>query len=184
MFIEIFPDPLSPIFLSVITPLFRDMLDYTFTSLGFKPPVNIPAIGGFYNQPYFNRQYIAAAFQPLSPAVREPLIAQVVNPFGSQSEAANFELSRPFFRMSVNILRFMVKFPRRLPSMVSTYRAEIARAEKFNYQNATDQEISKLVYRIPFEYANKLLNNDFLMIAVIGRTYRLLGALLKRHYGM
>ena len=31
--------------------------------------------------------------------------------------------------------------------------------------------------------AAKLLNNDFLMIAVIGRTYRLLGTILKRYYG-
>ena len=33
MFIEIFPDPLSPVFLSVIEPLFKDMLDFTFRAL-------------------------------------------------------------------------------------------------------------------------------------------------------
>ena len=78
MFIEIFPDPLSPIFLSVIEPLFKDMLDFTFRALGFEPAKDLQAIGGFYNQPYFNRDYIAAAFQPLSPAVREPLVGQIV----------------------------------------------------------------------------------------------------------
>ncbi len=182
MFIEIFPEPLSPVFLSVVESLFKDMLDFTFQALGFEPPDDIQAIGGFHCQPYFNRDYIAAAFQPLTPAVREPLISQIVNPFGSDQETANFELSLPFLRMATRMLRFMVRFPRQLPGVLATYRAEINRAEEFPYQMATDAEICEQIYRLPFEYANKLLNNDFLMIAVIGRSYRLLGALLKRFY--
>jgi phosphohistidine swiveling domain-containing protein len=183
MFIEIFPDPLSPVFLSVIEPLFKDMLDFTFRALGFELPKDIQAIGGFYNQPYFNREYIAAAFAPLTPAVREPLIAQIVNPFGEeQDESAHFELTMPFLRMVYRMLRFMVGFPRQLPDMLATYRAEIKQADEYPYQVATEEEIGEQIYRLPFEYANKLLNNDFLMIAVIGRSYRLLGALLKRYY--
>jgi pyruvate,water dikinase len=183
MFIDIFPDPLSPVFLSVIEHLFRDMLDFTFKALGFKPSQDIQAIGVFYNQPYFNRDYIAAAFQPLSPAVREPLIAQIVNPFGHEQETANVELSVPYLRMASRILRFMVRFPKRLPGLLASYHAEIAKAESFPYESASDAEIVALIHRLPFEHASKLLNYDFLMIAVIGRTYRLLGAFLKRYYG-
>ena len=182
MFIEIFPDPLSPVFMSVIEPLFKDMLDFTFRALGFEPPKGVQAIGAFYNQPYFNREYIAAAFLPLSPAVREPLIAQIVNPFGSGEETTHIELSRPFIHMASRILRFMIRFPKQLPGLLATYRAEIAQAEEFPYQIASEAEICEQIYRLPFEYANKLLNNDFLMIAVIGRSYRVLGALLNRYY--
>jgi rifampicin phosphotransferase len=182
MFIEIFPDPLSPAFLSVIEPLFKEMLDFTIRSLGFEPPKNMQAIGGFHYQPYFNRDYIAAAFQPLSPPAREPLIAQIVNPFGSDEEPTRFELSLPFVRLAYRMLRFMVSFPRQLPGMLANYQAEIAEVEGYPYQIADDAEICKQIYRLPFEYANKLLNNDFLMIAVIGRAYRLLGALLHRYY--
>ena len=182
MFIEIFPDPLSPVFLSVIVPLFKEMLDYTIQELGFEPPKEGQAMGGFYYQPYFNRDYIAAAFQPLSPAAREPVINQIVNPFGSQGETAGFEVSLPYIRMVYRMLRFMMRFPRQLPDMLANYQAQIARVEEFPYSLASDQEICTQVYRLPFEYADKLLNNDFLMIAVIGRSYRLLGALLKRYY--
>jgi pyruvate,water dikinase len=48
MFVEIFPDPLSPLFLSVIRPLFHGMLDFTFEALGFKPSKGIEAVGAFY----------------------------------------------------------------------------------------------------------------------------------------
>ncbi len=74
MFVELFPDPLSPVFLASIRPLFQSMLDFTFSSWGFKPPEGMEATGGFYNQPYFNRNYIEAALAPLSPAVREGLV--------------------------------------------------------------------------------------------------------------
>jgi len=182
MFIEIFPDPLSPAFLSVIEPLFKEMLDFTIRALGFEPPKDMQAIGGFYYQPYFNRDYIAAAFQPLSPAVREPLIGQIVNPFGADKEATQIELSSLWVRMAYRMLRFMVRFPRQLPGMLATYQAEIDEVEEYPYQIAGEAEICEQVYRLPFEYANKLLDYDFLMIAVIGRSYRLLGAMLKRFY--
>ncbi len=182
MFIEIFPEALSPAFLSVIEPLFKDMLDFTIRELGFELPNDMQAIGGFYYQPYFNRDYIAAAFQPLTPAVREPLVAQIVNPFGADKEAAHLELSQSYLRMAYRMLRFMVRFPKELPGMLATYQAEIARVEEFPYQIASEAEICGHIHRLPFEHANKLLNYDFLMIAVIGRSYRLLGTMLKRFY--
>jgi pyruvate,water dikinase len=182
MFIEIFPEPLSPAFLSVIEPLFKEMLDFTIRAMGFEPPKDIQAIGGFYYQPYFNRDYIAAAYGPLSPAVREPLIAQIVNPFGSDKEATQIEFSRLWIRMAYRLLRFMIRFPRQLTGMLAAYQAEIDLVEEYPYQIAGEAEICQQIYRLPFEYANKLLNYDFLMIAVIGRSYRLLGAMLKRFY--
>ena len=182
MFIEIFPVPLSPVFLSVIITLFKDTLDFTFRALGFEPPKDMQATGGFNCQLYFHREYIAAAFQPLTPAVREPLAAQIVNPFGKEEGTTHIELSRPYLRMAYRILRFMARFPKQLPNILATYQAEIARAEEFPYQVASDAEICHEIHRLPFEYANKLLNYDFLMIAVIGRSYRLLGALLQRFY--
>lgn len=183
MFIDIFPDPISPVFLSVIEHLFKDMLDFTFRTLGFTPPENIQAIGIFYNQAYFNQDYIAATLQPLPPAVREPLIAQIVNPFGHEEEATHVELSRAYLGMAARILRFMIRFPQQLPELLADYHKEIAKAEAFPYESASEVKIAQLIYELPFEHASKLLNNDFLMIAVIGRTYRLLGAILKRYYG-
>ena len=63
MFREIFPDALSPSFLSAICPLFHAMLDFSFETLGFKPPHDVEAIGAFYNQPYFHREYFEASAQ-------------------------------------------------------------------------------------------------------------------------
>ena len=183
MFIEIFPDPVSPVFLSVIEHLFKEMLDFTFQSFGFKPPQDIRAIGVFFNQAYFSRDYIAAAYQPLSPAVREQLIANTTNPFGRHEETASLELSRPFLRMMARIFQFMVSFPKQLPGLLANYHAQISQAESYPFESANDVEIAALTRRVPYEYASKLLNYDFLMIAVIGRTYRLLGAILKRYYG-
>jgi phosphoenolpyruvate synthase/pyruvate phosphate dikinase len=183
MFIDIFPEPSSPIFLSVIEHLFKGMLDFTFQSFGFEPPQDIQAIGIFYNQAYFNCDYIEAAFQPLSPAVREPLIAHAVNPFGRQAETFNFELSRPFLRMIVRMLRFMVRFPKQLPDLLAKYHQEIAQAAAYPFESASDTDIAALIHRVPYEYASKPLNYDYLMLNVIDNTYRLLGAFLKRYYG-
>jgi phosphohistidine swiveling domain-containing protein len=182
MFIEIFPETLSPSFLSVITPLFHGMLDFTFRALGFEPPKDMQATGGFYNQLYFNREYIATALKPLSPAVREPLVGQMVNPFGDHPEAVSFELSWPYLRMMFRILRFMVRFPKQLPGLLSNYQADIARVDEYPCEIAPAAEICDQISRLCFEQASRLINYDFLMIAVIGRSYRVLGALLKRYY--
>jgi pyruvate,water dikinase len=169
--------------LSVIEHLFKQMLDFTFQAFGFKLPEDIQAIGVFYNQAYFNSDYIAAAYQPLPPAIREQLIAHTVNPFGRHEETATFDLSWPYLRMMVRVLRFMVHFPKQLPGLLATYHAEISGAGSYAFGSANDVEIAALIQRVPYEYASKLLNYDYLMIAVIGRTYRLLGGILKRYYG-
>lgn len=183
MFIEIFPDPLSPAFLSVIAPLFRSMLDFTFETLGFSPENHIPAIGVFYNQPYFHREYIKSALAPLSPAVQEALVTQIVNPFGRHERKLPTEASPAFLGMVTRLLRFMTGFPKQLPSLLASYRAEI---DKFNTRPLnvlSDREIVARVHALVFAQASKLLNYDFLMIALIGITYQMLGTLLEKYYG-
>jgi rifampicin phosphotransferase len=183
MFIEIFPDPLSPVFLSVIDPLFRSMLDFTFTTLGFKPARDLPATGIFYNQPYFHREYIAAAFNPLTTPVRERLVAQFVNPFGRHERGMRGELSLPFLGMTFRLLRFMTRFPKQLPSVVSEYRAKIKQVEELPLDRLSDVEIVERIRTLVLGDASRLLNYDFLMIALIGITYQMLGTLLERYFG-
>ncbi|HZQ10907.1 MAG TPA: PEP/pyruvate-binding domain-containing protein [Anaerolineae bacterium] len=182
MFIEIFPDPLSPAFLSVIEPLFQSMLDFTFKSLGFKPPANIPAIGVFYNQPYFHLEYIEAALAPLSPSVRDALVMQILNPFGKHKRTFSAEASPVFLGMVTRLLRFMTAFPKKLPGLIASYRAEINHLNTLPLETLSEAEIIARVRRTVFEHASHLLNYDFLMIALIGITYQMLGSLLDRYF--
>ncbi|MDL1899083.1 hypothetical protein FBQ82_22820, partial [Anaerolineae bacterium CFX7] len=183
MFIEIFPDPLSPIFLSVIAPLFHAMLDFTFETLGFKPPRDIPAIGVFYNQPYFHRAYIEGALAPLSPPVRAALVTQIVNPFGKHERTLPTEASPAFIGMVTRLLGFMRAFPKQLPGLLAEYRAAVETLQRAPIREMADAEILAHIRSLLFEHASKLLNYDFLMIALIGITYQALGSLLERYYG-
>jgi pyruvate,water dikinase len=183
MFIELFPDPLSPCFLASIQPLFHSMLDFTFVSLGFEPPQDMEAVGGFYNQPYFNRNYIETALAPLSPAVREGLVSQIVNPFGHQSQGLQSELSLRYLGMVVRLLRFMVTFPDRMPGLVNAHRAKVEAALALPLDEVSDAEIVAHIRALVFGTARRLLDHDFLMIALIGITYQMLGTLLERYYG-
>jgi pyruvate,water dikinase len=183
MFVEIFPDPLSPAFLSAIAPLFQSMLEFTFETMGFDPPKTIPAIGVFYNQPYFYREYIQAALAPLSPQVQQALVTQIVNPFGKHERKLPTEASPAFVGMVTRLLRFMTSFPKQLPSLLASYRAEIQRFNALPIESLPDSEIVSRVQTLVFTHASKLLNYDFLMIALIGITYQMLGTLLEKYYG-
>src|SRR5581483_10132641 len=183
MFVEIFPDPLSPAFLSVIVPLFRSMLDFTFETLGFTPPRAIPAIGVFYNQPYFHREYIEAALAPLAPDVRAALVAQIVNPFGKHARKLPTEASPAFLSMVTRLLRFMTGFPNRLPGLLAEYRAQIDAFRRLPFETLPEGELLARVRELIFEHGRHLLNYDFLMIALIGITYQMLGSVLERYYG-
>ncbi len=182
MFIEIFPDPLSPIFLSVIKPLFKGMLDFLFEDWGFKVPKNINAIGIYYNQPYFNRRYVETTLAPLSPKVRESLVATIVNPFSDEKEGATTELSLPYLRLASRILRFLTRFPKELPGLLAKYHKEVAEVEAMPLDSASDSDIANMIHRLLFEVANMLLFYDYMLIAVIKRTYSLLGVILESHY--
>jgi pyruvate,water dikinase len=183
MFVEIFPDPLSPAFLSVIAPLFHSMLAFTFETLGLTPPRDIPAVGVFYNQPYFHTEYIEAALAPFSPALRNALVAQFVNPFSKHTRKLPTEASPAFLSMVTRLLRFMTAFPRQLPGLLAQYRTEIRKLETLPLQTLSDTQILSQIRELLYEHASKLLNYDFLMIALIGITYQMLGSVLERYYG-
>jgi len=183
MFLELFPEPLSPVFLSAIAPLFQGVLDFTFEALGFKPPQGMEAVGVFYNQLYFNRNCIAAALEPLSPQVREPMVSQIVNPFEHHEHGKRGELSLAFVGMVTRLLRFMVSFPDQLPGVVASYQAEVAEVAALPLETTPDREVVAHIRELVFGTASRLMNYDFLMILLIKRTYQILGLLLERYFG-
>jgi pyruvate,water dikinase len=183
MFVDIFPDALSPVFLAVIERLFSAMLDFSLRYMGFKPPDDIPPIGAFYNQPYFNRSYIEQAFAPLSPKVRIPLVAGLVNPFSPHEQQAPRELSLPYIRMMSNVLKFMIRFPKLIPGLLAEYHANVAYLANLDMESHTDEQIVQAVRKLVYEDASRLLNYDYLMISVMRRTYELLGTLLFPTFG-
>jgi phosphohistidine swiveling domain-containing protein len=182
MFIEIFPDPLSPAFLSVIEPLFVGMLDFTFRTLGFSPPKAVRGVVPMHAQPYFNQRYIEAALAPLRPPTRKAFVAQIVNPFGRHDRGAPFELSLPFLRMSWRLLRLMRSLHEVLPREVTRYQREIAALEKLDLAELSEAELVGQVEKLVFSTANRLLNYDFLLIALVGVTYQALGSLLEPYF--
>jgi len=183
MFIEIFPDALSPAFLSAIVSLFDSMLGFTFEALGFKSPQDMEAAKGFYNQPYFNRSYIEAAFKPLPASIREPLVNQITNPFGQHAKGSSFDLSPAYLRMVARMIRFMTRFPKQLPDLIEHYRNEVSAVNSLPLEDVSDVQIMQHINELVFGIASRLLNYDFLMIAVIGRAYRLLNTILARSFG-
>ncbi len=183
MFLEIFPDPLSPAILSAIEPLFQSMLDFTFETMGFTPPREIQAIGVFYNQPYFHREYITAVFQPLRAPLRERLVAQLIQPFGKHESALQVDWSISFLRMMARLLWFMVRFPPQLPGIVSRYRQEVGAVAALPLDRLSDREVMARIRELVFGTVSRLLNYDYLMIALIGITYQMLGAWLQRYFG-
>lgn len=183
MFVDIFPDPLSPVFSSIVEVLFQSMLDFTFHTWGFEPPKDMRAVKTFYNQPYFNREYIKAAFSPLSPAVRDLLVAQMVNPFGDHKGRTQIEFSIPYLRMLLSTLRFMTGFPKLLPGILSKYHAEVAQIETYSAEELSDEELVAVIKEMVYGSTRRLLNYDYLLIAVIKRVYHFLGLLLEPYFG-
>ncbi|MGE5140685.1 MAG: PEP/pyruvate-binding domain-containing protein, partial [Rudaea sp.] len=183
MFVEIFPDPLSPSFLSVVDPLFKSMLDFSFRTLGFEPAPGVDGIRIIYSQPYFHYGYVLAALKSLSPAARGPLAAQVVNPFGRLEKGVHVEASLPLIGMALRLLRFLMTFPTKLPGEVARYRQAIREIEGVQLDKLSDSEIVGRVEAMVYGPASRLLNYDFLMILLIGITYRALASLLRRYFG-
>ncbi|MFC2046159.1 PEP/pyruvate-binding domain-containing protein [Chloroflexota bacterium] len=183
MFVELFPDPLSPVFLSTIRPLFGSMLDFTLTSWGFEPPKDMEATGGFFSQFYYSRSYIEAALAPLSAPVREGLVSQIVSPFGRQSRGLHGELSLPYLEMMARMLRLLVIFPSLLPEVEAQHQEKVADSLALPLADLSDETILAHIRDLVFGTASRLLDHDFLMIALIGLTYQILGSLLDRYYG-
>lgn len=182
MFVEIFPDPLSPAFTSVVEPLFERMLDFTLRTLGFAPPTDIPAVRIFHHQPYFDQAYIEAALASLGPDARAVLVALMVNPFGRHQRGAPMELSLPFLRMGWRLLRWMRSLHHVLPREVERYRASVAELDDLDLGSMDEGDLLEHVTRVTFAVAHRLLDYDFLLIALVGLTYQALGSLLERYF--
>jgi pyruvate,water dikinase len=182
MFIELFPDPLTPIFLSAIQPMLAGMLAFFFQSVSLKPPKGMEAVGVFYNQVYFNRDYIAAALEPLPQWVREQMVAQVVNPFTRYEEGPRGRLNLAYLRVAAQFIRFMLTFPNRLPGLVAHYQAQVAKVAALPVDTISDEEIAKQINHLVFGTASSLLNYDFIMIELCNRAYQMLGDLLERYF--
>jgi rifampicin phosphotransferase len=183
MFIEIFPDPLSPVFASIMVPLFGSMLDFTFKYWGFSLPKDRAAVGLHYSQPYLNKNYIEEAFSTLTPEVSEPLVSAITNPFGRHGEETKRELSLPYLKLVLNTLRFMIRFPKQMPDLIANYQDQVATLEAMPLKEASDQELIDTVRELVFDDASPLVNYDFLMIVVIRRNYELLGTFLEPNFG-
>jgi phosphohistidine swiveling domain-containing protein len=182
MFIELFPDPLTPIFLSAIQPMLAGMLAFFFEPLSLKPPEGTEAVGVFYNQVYFNRDYIAAALDPLPQWVREQMVAQVVNPFTRHEEGPRGRFNLAYLRVAAQFIRFMVTFPNRLPRVVAHYQAQVAEVAAQPVDTISDEEIINHINHLVFGTASRLLNYDFIMIALCNRAYQMLGKLLEPYF--
>jgi phosphohistidine swiveling domain-containing protein len=183
MFVEIFPDPLSPSFLSVMAPIIHEMLDFTFASLGFKSPNDIDAVGTFYSQPYINRDYLTSSLAALSPKLREQMATQIMNPFRRHEQSLKGERSLAFAGMMARMVRFLLRFPKQLPDIIARYRAEVAQASALPLENMSDQEILTRIEDLAFNTASRLVGHDWLLIASTGVTYQALGALLEPYFG-
>jgi pyruvate,water dikinase len=184
MFIEIFPDPMTPIFCSVMKPLLNEMLDHTFDKLGFeRPSQDIEPIGIYYNQPYMNRHYIDTALAPLSDEMRQAFVDLILNPFRDSEEAIPVDLSLPFLRMIAGFLRFMTQFSEQMPDLVAQYQAVAAKVEAFPLESASDTEIIDLIHDFLFNSANKLIRYDFLLILASLVMYSMLARMLEGFYG-
>lgn len=183
MFLEIFPDALSPAFLSTVKPLFRTMLDFTFETLGVRPPKDIEAIGIFHNQIYFHREYVAAALQGFRPALRDQLLAQMVNPFGKIEREVKIDLSPAALTMVTRLLGFMRRFPSQMPQVITRFRRKVAEVERLDIAGMKDSEIFARIVDLVFGTLSRLINYDFLMITLIRITYQMLGGWLHRYFG-
>jgi pyruvate,water dikinase len=183
MFVEIFPEPLSPVFLSVISPIIHNMLDFTFASLGFESPRDMEAVHAFHNQPYINRDYLVANLQSLSPDLREQMADQIMNPFSRHATGLKSELSLPFSRMMTRFTRFLLRFPKQLPGIISRYQSEVAQSGTLGLGDMSDQEILDHIGDLVFDTANRLISYDWMLIASTGITYQAMGHLLKHYFG-
>ena len=96
--------------------------------------------GKFYRQPYFHRGYIEAALEPLSPAVRQRLVAQVMNPFAHQGRGRR----RAVASLRGNGIAAGVihdPFAPALPAAIERYRADIREEASLAPETVPDGEI-------------------------------------------
>lgn len=181
MFVEIFPDGLSPSFLSVVSPLLADMLRQAFRELGFRKLPPGEPVREFLNQPYLSVDYIEAVLADLNPQVRRHLVARFTNIFGE--ERADQPLNWTQLSLALRLFSFMRRFRRDIPGQIAAYHKEIERISAISLPETADYELLANVRQICFTGAGPLLNNDFLLIAAISVCRTVLTKLLKPAYG-
>lgn len=183
MFLDIFPDPVTPAFSSAVQPLFHTMVDFTLHTWGLRSPHDVPAVGVYYNQIYLHSEYVAEALQGFSPAFREQLLAQLVNPFGRHERGIKADLSPGSLKTMARMFRFMIDFPRQLPGIVGRFHQEMAEFNQLDIEPMSDREIFSRIRELVFGTLSRLINYDYLMIALIRLTYQMLGGWLHRYFG-
>ncbi len=179
MFVEIFPEAISPAFLSVVSPLLAKMLDFTFQQLGMPLPQDLDAIREFYNQPYFNATYIENAFARLPAADRQQLAAQFINPIHNDEDR---RVTFTQLKLLLRMLRFWRQFKQQLPDLLAGFRADVAALDALFLDSTPDDAIIKQIQQTVFTGASRLLNGDFLLIALAGTFNRLAIRILRRYY--
>lgn len=180
MFTEIFPEAISPAFISVVTPLLSKMLDFTFQKLGMPLPAGIEPVRDFYNQPYFNAGYIEAAFASLPDTDRRHLANQFINPISNNQE--RHPLSFTQLQLLVRMLRFWRQFKRQLPDLLSQFRAGVDALDALPLDSTSEEEIVAQIRDMVFQGAARLLNGDFLLIALAGTFNRITLRILQRYF--
>ena len=108
------------------------------------------------------------------------MVEQFINPISHEKQESARELSFAYVSMLIRMLRFMVLFPKRLPGIIERYHVEIDEINAFaqDIEGASAEEIVTRLRGLVFETIARLMNYDFLMIALTGRTYELLEGML------
>ena len=181
MFVEIFPDGLSPSFLSVITPLLSSMLQIAFREMGFTKRPRIEPVSEFLSQPYLNVNYMEEVLRDIDPQVRKHLVALFSNIFAQELEGQSLSLTQ--IKMVARLMRFTRGFRREFPALLAAYHSEISRIEDLQLEKLSDGELLANVRHICYEGAGPLLNNDFLLIVASGVYRTLLARVLQPAFG-
>ncbi len=181
MFVEIFPDGLSPAFLSVVCPLLAAMLQASFSELGFKDLPDAAAVRAIRGQPYISIDYIEEVLQDLEPAERRHLQAKFSNIFAPDEDQPRLSITE--LRMAWRLFRFVRRFRRQVPALLAAYRRQIDKINTLPLAPADDRMLLTQTRQICYEGAGPLLNNDFLLIAALGAHRTFLRRLLERPLG-
>jgi pyruvate,water dikinase len=85
--------------------------------------------------------------------------------------------------MMARLLRFLLRFPKQMPHIISSYQAQVKTVAGLPLETMDDVGIVAHIDELVFSGAGRLINYDFLMIILIQVTYQTLGALLERYFG-
>jgi pyruvate,water dikinase len=90
-------------------------------------------------------------------------------------------LSLPYLRMAARLLRFLATFRHQLPGLVAQHRAAVASLEAQPLADTPEPELIASARHLIFSHTRRLLDYDFLLIALTGLSYQMLGSLLERY---